>query len=208
MKFNFKWNKGDKQEITPEITERNVNVYEHSNPIKGAEHLSEKKCRVCGKWFEPNSPVQVICSRECRMEAERQYQRRHYQEMKAKQEGKINEQGKEGKMYSEPIIRANGKRWTPPIKTCPTCGKVFVATNNKQIYCCRECLMKASNSYNAYRKTPKNKKTSEQADSSKKDPFYRPYFWKTQAGIIAKLVKSGVDDDIVAKYLKTVFGGK
>lgn len=111
-------------------------------------------------------------------------------------------------MYSETIIRANGKKWTPPIKTCPTCGKVFVATNNKQIYCCRECLLKASKSYNAYRKTPKTKTASEKTDSSKKDALNRPYFWKTQAGIIAKLVKSGVDDDIVAKYLEAVFGEK
>ena len=255
MKFNFKWNRGNKQEITPEITEREVNVYKHPNTIKGAEHLGEKKCRICGKWFKPSTPVQVLCSQECRMEADRQYQRRHYQEMMAKRKEKLNEQGKEEKMYSEPIIRANGRKWTPPIKTCPTCGKTFVATNNKQIYCCHKCLVGATKNYNTYRKTPKNKTASpsqssfvkkcticgKEFTSKRSEAKYcseecraeaarrisrswwrengakkrgydevtpRPDFWHTQAGVIVKLVKSGVDDDIVAKYLKTVFGEK
>lgn len=259
MKFNFKWNRENKQEMTPEMTERNVNVYEHPNTIKGIEKLKSepekicgaRKCKTCGKWFTPTHTRQLICSAECRAEEDRRYQRRHYQEVMAKRNEKLNEQRKEGKMYSEQIVRANGKKWTPPIKTCPTCGKVFVATNNKQIYCCRECLEKAySYKLNKTHSKPvlkqssftkkcavcgkefvakreKAKYCSEECraeaarrisrswwreNGAKKRGYDevtpRQDFWHTQAGVIVKLVKAGVDDDIVAKYLKTVFGDK
>lgn len=252
MKFNFRWGKNNKQEITPEITEQKVNVYEHPNPIKGAEHLGERQCKICGRWFKPNAPVQVMCSHECRLEAGRQYQRRHYQELKAKREGKTNEQRKEEKVvYGEPIIRASGRKWTPRIKTCPVCGKTFVATNNKQIYCCREHLLKANNNFNGYRKdktegkkndlyvktcaicgkefTAKRDEAKYCSDKCRKEAMrrtahkywvekgaakrgYKPVeakpvldFWHAQASVIAKLVETGVDEDVIAKYLETVF---
>lgn len=252
MKFNFRWGKNNKQEITPEITEQKVNVYEHPNPIKGAEHLGERQCKICGRWFKPNAPVQVMCSHECRLEAERQYQRRHYQELKAKREGKTNEQRKEEKVvYGEPIIRASGRKWTPRIKTCPVCGKTFAVTNNKQIYCCREHLIKANNNFNGYRKdktegkkndlyvktcaicgkefTAKRDEAKYCSDKCRKEAMrrtahkywvekgaakrgYKPVeakpvldFWHTQASVIAKLVETGVDEDVIAKYLETVF---
>lgn len=254
MKFNFRWGKNNKQEITPEITEQKVNVYEHPNPIKGVEHLGERQCRICGRWFKPNAPVQVLCGYECRKEADRQYQRRHYQELKAKREEKLNKQRKEEEVvYGEPIIRASGRKWTPRIKTCPVCGKTFVATNNKQIYCCWEHLIKANNNFNGYRKDKTEGKKNENglyvktcaicgkeftakrndakycSDKCRKESARRiahkywiekgaakrgykptevkpaPDFWHMQASVIAKLVETGVDEDVVAKYLKTVF---
>ena len=250
MKFNFNWGKNNKPEMTTELTERNVNVYEHKNKIKGLEHIGEKKCaecgawfmpshqaqtlcsdecrdkrrrrmqsewqnnhyhgvkktlpdkqcKICGKTFTPKSPLQVMCSKECRMEADRRYQRRHAAELKAKRDEANNNQRKEGeKVFSEQITRANGTKWTPPVKTCPTCGKIFVATNNKQIYCCRECCLEATSLHNAS-KAKKNKMATVKTR--------KPGFYVTQASIIEKLVKSGVETDIVAKYLETVFGGK
>lgn len=256
MKFNFRWGKNNKQEITPEITEQKVNVYEHPNPIKGTEHLGKKQCKICGKWFKPNAPVQVMCSNECRKEADRRYQRKYYENVRKVNRKKINEQfnkqRKEEKVvYGEPIIRANGEQWTPRIKTCPVCGKTFVATNNKQIYCCREHLLQANNNFNAYRKdktegrknglyvktcaicgkefTAKRNDAKYCSDKCRKEAMrrtahkywvkkgaakrgYKPAeakpaldFWHTQASVIAKLVETGVDEDVVAKYLETVF---
>lgn len=46
-------------------------------------------------------------------------------------------------LYGDPVILNNGKKYTPPIKTCPTCGKSFVAKCNKQVYCSEECRDKA-----------------------------------------------------------------
>lgn len=245
MKFNFNWGKNNKPEMTTELTERNVNVYEHKNKIKGLEHIGEKKCAECGKWFTPEHPVQtlcseecrlkrrrriqaewqrnnyagikkvlpdkkckicgktftpkstlqVMCSKECRMEADRRYQKRHAAELKAKYDEEIEKQRKEGKMVSEQITRANGTKWTPPVKTCPTCGKIFVGTNNKQVFCSRECYAEA-------KEIRANKKVKQRRVTRK------PGFYVTQAGIIEKLVKSGVEADVVAKYLETVFGGK
>lgn len=242
MKFNFKWNK-NKQEMTPEMTEQSVNVYTHPNMIKGVEHLGEKQCKVCGKWFAPRTVRQVICSKECRMEQDRRYQHKHYFELKEKR-GK-----EEGKMYGEPKKFSNGRTWYPPIKTCPNCGKSFVATNNKQMYCCTECREKAAQSYTTVVKKKPAKVASikkcmicgKEFTGKRDDAKYcsdecraeaarrisrawwrekgakkrgydevtpRPDFWHTQASVIVKLVKSGVDEDIVAKYLKTIFGDK
>lgn len=254
MKFNFRWGKNNKQEITPEITEQKVNVYEHPNPIKGAEHLGERQCKICGRWFKPNAPVQVLCSQECRKEADRRYHRKHYEKVRKARNEKLNEQRKEEEVvYGEPIIRASGRKWTPRIKTCPVCGKTFVSTNNKQIYCCREHLIKANNNFNGYRKDKTEGKRNENGlyvktcaicgkefTAKRNDAKYcsgrcrkesarriahkywiekgaakRGYnpveakpvldFWHTQASVIAKLVETGVDEDVIAKYLETVF---
>lgn len=161
MKWNFKWGKNDKQEMTPELTERGVNVYQHENKIKGAEHLGEIKCVECGKWFTPEHHAQRVCSDECRI---KRIKRRKSEWMKhayeaRKQVEAVNEtnEGKETTMAEtkevEPIMRG-GKTWTPPIKTCPACGKQFVAASNRQVYCSDECQRNAYAGKQAVKTTP------------------------------------------------------
>ena len=201
MKFNFKWNKDNKPEMTAELTEQKVNAYQHKNPIKGLDDLvylkaEDRLCPECGEWFKPTHKLQVccskycsakrhkkqqtqwnkkyrenhgigalipkkcvvcgemftpshnrqtICSKECRMEQDRRFHRARSARKRAEKASKqpivkTNEGRKEKSMlYGDPVILNNGKKYTPPIKTCPACGKIFVAKCNKQIFCCEEC---------------------------------------------------------------------
>lgn len=318
MKWNFKWGKNNKQEMTPELTERNVNVYKHENKIKGAEHLGQIKCAVCGKWFTPTHhrqktcsdecrkarakqqydswheralrgkpPVvykgkcvvcgnkfettykqQVTCSKECsvahKQKKKKEWQQEHYQELydryKRKKQDVVetasNNERKENDMEIETIMRGN-KPWTPPVKVCPTCGKKFVATSNRQLFCSDECRDKAyalkKDGVELPRRTPGGYISTAPSEPRKCDICGKEFMPRTKkqrycskecgaeamrrctrkwhqihetrsreyqkprvtsdvyletANVVAKLVKSGVDDDIVAKYLHTVFGGK
>lgn len=115
MKFNFRWGKNNKQEMTPELTERKVNVYQHSNPIRGAKHLGEKKCSVCGKWFKPTHHRQLMCSDECRKVRSKQY----HDEWRARKAAGISATIYEGK--------------------CAICGEKFTTNYKQQVTCSKEC---------------------------------------------------------------------
>lgn len=269
MKWNFRWGKNNKREVTPELTERGVNVYHHENKIKGAEHLGQLKCVECGKWFTPTHAAQRICSDECRI---KRIKRRKLEWMKQAYEARkqveaVNEtnEGKETIMAEtkeiETIMRG-GKAWTPPIKTCPTCGKKFVCQTNRQMFCCEECRDKAymlkAVGVEMPKRTPKGyvsvaptepkacdicgkefmPRTKKQRYCSKecgKEAMRRctrkwheihegrrkEYVARREAikrgeimadkysetaTVVRKLIETGVDDDVVAKYLQTVFG--
>lgn len=329
MKWNFKWGKNNKQEMTPELTERGVNVYKHENHIKGAEHLGQKKCVVCGKWFTPTHPRQNTCSDECRkVRAKQQYdkwykraskgkspitykgkcvicgnkfetiykhqvtcsdecratykqqkknewQKEHYHELydryKRKKQVTVEpvEQTNEGKETTmvqtrevETVTRPDGTTWTPPIKTCPTCGKQFICATNRQVFCSEECREKAyalkAAGIEIPKRTPKGyvstapkepkacdicgkefmprtkkqrycskecgqeamrlctRKWHEQHEGRRKEYVARREAIKRgeimadkyseTATVVRKLIETGVDDDVVAKYLQTVFG--
>ena len=157
----------------------------------------------------------------------------------------------------ETITRPDGTTWTPPIKTCPTCGKQFICATNRQVFCSDECRDKAY----ALKKTgvemprltkggyvstapteprkcdicgkefmPRTKKCRycskecgqeamrrctrkwheihEVRAKEYQEPRETTDIYLETASVVTKLVKSGVGDDIVAKYLHTVFGGK
>ena len=116
----------------------------------GISVLIPKKCIVCGKMFTPTHNRQTICSKECRMEQDRRFHRARHARKMAEKASKpaivITKEGRKEKtmLYGDPVILNNGKKYTPPIKTCPTCGKSFVAKCNKQIFCSDECRIKAS----------------------------------------------------------------
>lgn len=160
MKWNFKWGKNNKQEMTPELTERNVNVYQHENKIKGAEHLGQRQCAECGKWFTPAHYKEVACSPECKVARHKRFknewQAKYYEELKKQKKveaAKATNERKEDSMKTETIMRG-GKPWTPPVKVCPVCGKQFAATSNRQVYCSDECAHKAYTGEKIVKTTP------------------------------------------------------
>lgn len=318
MKWNFRWGKKNKQEMTPELTERGVNVYEHPNPIKGAEHLGERQCVVCGKWFRPAHYKQVTCSTECRMKRKREmqneWQRKNYaikkkvreiekqeaaekkswkkerqcvycgktfmpthpnqtlcsdecrrkriiESKRAWQDAHTTESVKHGK-----VAYRDGKPYTPPIKTCPTCGKEFQCNNNHQKFCsiqCRDDRYKEAYKFTyvpvelgekqceicgkvfhptmrtakycsreCYRKSGLIQKRAYEAEIYKQEKEEKDAIKEAQrrareksakkaktrdviinksieaAPVVRKLVESGMSDDVVAKYLQTLFGGR
>lgn len=127
MKFNFKWGKNNKQEMTPELTERKVNVYKHENPIKGAEHLGQRKCVECGKWFTPAHHNQTICSDECREIRDKrqksEWGKKYYQEQKAKKAELLEKQGTSDRV-------------------CLECGNLYTPESKLQVTCSDECREK------------------------------------------------------------------
>ena len=237
MKFNFNWNKNNKPEMTPELTEQKVNVYHHMNHIKGVEHLGEIKCAECGKLFKPThhsqtlcsdecrtarrlkqqadwykkatgeaekapvkkickicgrefiatSPRQVMCSKECRMEEDRRYQRRHTQELKARKE---EETGMK-------IGRGS-------VKQCVICGKPFTVVHGPEKYCSDACRIEGARraAEKFYKKKSSKTAVSINRRTLKTDDYYQ------HATTLRNLIKYGVTDDIVAKYLQAVFGEK
>ena len=72
-----------------------------------------KKCKACGKEFEPNKHNQIYCSKECKKEVHRNYSRQHY--------------------IKKPKLK----------RTCRYCGKVFETKTNSRFYCSKECADKA-----------------------------------------------------------------
>lgn len=225
MKWNFKWGNDNKQVMTPELTERGVNVYHHENKIKNADKLTQEK-------VEP-----VVTTNE----------------------------RKENSMEIETITRG-GKPWTPPVKTCPACGKQFVAASNRQVYCSDECQRNAYAGKKAVKTTPsgfkyvstaptrpikceicgksfvpRTKRGKYCSDECRKEAARRisrewdaahrssdagvklkrvtvagtapQYESNTNihlevATVVRKLVEAGVEDEIVAKYLQTYYGSK
>lgn len=269
MKWNFKWGKNNKQEMTPELTERNVNVYKHENKIQGAEHLGQKKCVECGNWFTPAHYKEVCCSAECKLARHKRFktewQRKHYEEIKKQNvvETATNNERKENDMGTETIMRGD-KPWTPPVKVCPTCGKKFVAMSNRQLFCSDECRDKAyalkKNGVELPRRTKGGYISTAPTEPRKCDICGKEFMPRTKkqrycskecgaeamrrcsrkwheihegrrkeyvahraavkrgeimadkyaetASVVRKLIEAGVDNDVVAKYLHTVFGGK
>lgn len=272
MKWNFKWGKNNKREMTPELTERGVNVYQHENKIQGAEHLGQKKCAECGNWFTPTHYKEVCCSPACKHIRHRKFQnewqhKNYEQERQKKVEAvkKANE-GKETTMVQtreiETITRPDGTTWTPPVKTCPTCGKQFVCATNRQVFCSEECRDKAyamkAAGVEMPRRTPKGYVSVAPTEPRKCDICGKEFMPRTKkqrycskecgqeamrrctrkwhelhegrrkeyvahreaikrgeivadkysetATVVRKLIETGVDDSVVAKYLQTVFG--
>ncbi len=159
MKFNFKWGKNNKQEMTPELTERKVNVYKHENPIKGAEHLGQRKCVECGKWFTPEHHNQTICSDECREKRDKrqksEWSKKNYQEQKAKKA-----MPKDDTVYYEDVINEKlsklehgSEEWCAlenellekqgtSDRVCLECGKLYTPDYKLQVTCSEECREK------------------------------------------------------------------
>ena len=45
--------------------------------------MHECTCRICGKHFEANNPRQVICSKECKKIASKEWERKYYRKNQA-----------------------------------------------------------------------------------------------------------------------------
>lgn len=233
MKFNFKWGQDDKQEMTPELTQYAVNTYVHPNTIKGSEHLGQKQCRICGKWFTPGRINQIACSKEC----SKINQQRHRTEWNNRERDKrIADAAVRGDKrsvtivptigYGKTVVRGNNKPWTPPIKRCKICGKEFEAKTGRQVYCSQECSQRAKFAYQATyykrnRKKQRNVAVTSAVKQIAKTPTPTPTptiasanttksasFWQKQSATLVKLVKSGMDEEFVAEYLQMVFGNK
>lgn len=234
MKFNFKWGDNNRQEMTPELVQYKVNTYTHPNVIKGAEHLGMKQCKVCGEWFAPKRVNQVCCGAEC-SEKNKRITR---DEWNAKRREKRVRQLSSGTArrsvtflptvgYGKPVVRRNGRTWTPPIKPCKVCGKEFSAVTGRQVYCSSECARagqcQSSAAYYARKKRQQATKTQTVATpAAKTDASTVPAtthavpvgnvkaqdFWTKQANTITKLIKAGMDEEFVAEYLQMVFGNK
>lgn len=267
MKWNFKWGKNNKREVTPELTERGVNVYHHENKIRNVEKLTQKECIECGKMFTPSHGSQSTCSDECREEHRRKYraewQRNYYKKKKHGEVEPATNNKKEENTMIGTIMRGD-KPWTPPTKVCPTCGKKFIAKGNRQVFCSDKCRDKAyalkKNGVELPRRTPggyvstapteprkcdicgtefmpRTKKARYCSQECRREAMricsrewdkahgkhrkeYRANYYNTvtkvaqtsayeeAAAVVRKLIEAGVDNDVVAKYLQTVFGGK
>lgn len=204
MKWNFRWGKNNKQEMSPELTERGVNVYHHENKIKGAEHLGERQCVECGKWFKPNHAAQLICSDDCRI---KRIKRRKSEWMKKTYEAR---------RQVEAVNKVETRKEKPMLETkkCIICGQEFHPYNRNQNICgSDECRREQARRYAKvwYHKnsdTVNAKKRAQYAGESAPKPVKVAKQNKhlETAAVISKLIKAGVDDDVVAKYLQTVYG--
>lgn len=60
-------------------------------PIRSEDVKRYRKCRVCGRNFEVKLPQQYICSEECRLISERNYNREFQRKIRERraQEGKV-----------------------------------------------------------------------------------------------------------------------
>ena len=122
-----------------------------------------KICPVCNKEFETNNH-QKYCSVQCReiatSEKKKEYLRKYYIKNKEKI---INRRQLEKETWE---------------KTCPVCGKTFITSDRKRIYCSLDCRVKKQNQdvvkennkrKTIYQKTcPICKKTFTTTDSKKK----------------------------------------
>jgi hypothetical protein len=233
MKWNFRWGKYNKREVTPELTERGVNVYHHENKIRNVEKLTQeavepatikerkedtvkanvvtlsngttrrlpiKTCPVCGKVFAATNNKQKFCSKACQQIA-----------------------------YAHPGSYVAKSEQQPRVSTAPTekttcdiCGKLYLPKTHKQRYCSKECGAEAMrrrsaawraanieldrknkrNYYYAHKATVEQRKYDRRAEQRMRNKHAE------NALVLRKLIEAGVDDDIVAKYLQTSYGGK
>lgn len=93
--------------------------------------MEEKKCEICGKFFEPVNSLQKYCSFECSAKG------------KALVDKKRHERNKT-------LIRQNLVE-----RICPICGATFKPRAEKQRCCCKACGDKW---YGMRRKTEEGKK--------------------------------------------------
>lgn len=215
---------------------------------------TERACISCGKMFVPEHPNQTICSKECRATRIREARERW------------REKATGIKTVHAKTAYRDGVPYTPPIKTCPVCGKEFACSNNHQKYCsiqCRDSKYKANYklkyvpvdhdekqceicgkmfhpimrtakycSKDCYRKSGLISKSAYIAEIYKQEQEEKDIVKEAQkrarenyakrvksrdiivnksneaAPVVRKLVNSGMPDDVVAKYLQTLFGGR
>lgn len=250
----------------------------HKYKIKYVGDLEEKECGFCHKTFKPKHPSERYCCEKCRFLKGREFKAEHQKRMReaakkareeeieneAKVEATTNNERKENDMEVKTITRPDGTTWTPPVKTCPTCGKKFVCATNRQVFCSDECRDKAyalkKNGVELPRRTkggyvstapteprkcdicgkefmPRTKKCRYCSKECGQEAMrrctrkwhevhegrYKEYVARRNAvkrgevvadkcseaaAVIRRLIEAGVDNDVVAKYLQTVFGGK
>lgn len=216
MKFNFKWGKADKPEMTAEIPERNVNKYQHDNPIRGAEQLelvnkisSQFKntetrtatCKHCGKAFITNSPKRIYCGeRECTLERDRINHRERKVSDGTRKSGK-------GELLV-PIEYRDGKAY----RKCVACGKEFEMKGRRQLYCSQKCsynyAMQNGHGFKPHSngKTPRPSTTAIRAGNTTKPTITETNKYAEAAKSLRALYESGSSDFVIEKYLEAMFG--
>ena len=216
MKFNFKWGKADKPEMTAEIPERNVNKYQHENPIRGAEQLElidqvkaqykntetrTATCKHCGKAFITNSPKRIYCGeRECAMDRDRIAHRERRVPVGMRKPGKNN--------LLTPIEYRNGKGY----RKCVVCGNEFEMKGNRQLYCSRECAynytLQNGHGFNPRTegKTQRPSATTTCESVTTKPVTTENTKYTEAAKSLRALYESGSSDFVIEKYLEAMFG--
>lgn len=216
MKFNFKWGKADKPEMTAEIPERNVNKYQHENPIRGAEQLElvnqvktqfkntetrTATCKHCGKAFITNSPKRIYCGeRECALDRDR---------ISHRERTVANGRRKQGKdKLLVPIEYRDGK----PYRKCVVCGKEFEMKGSRQLYCSWECSYKYARQHGhgflprAKGETPCPSATTTCESTTTKPVATENTKYTEAARSLRALYESGSSDFVIEKYLEAMFG--
>ena len=105
-----------------------------------------KQCFLCGAEFKPSNNTQMFCSRSCGAKSRRvngplPYDpARPVQKYDAEKAREFYQRNRESLLAK---VRERRGGLKPLDRTCPQCGKAFVA-EGKQIYCARNCCKKAT----------------------------------------------------------------
>ena len=209
MKFNFKWGKADKPEMTAEIPERNVNKYQHDNPIRGAEQLelvnqvnSQFKntetrtatCKHCGKAFVTNSPKRIYCGeRECALDRDRIYHRERKASDGTRKHGR-------SKLLA-PIEYRDGK----PYRKCVVCGEEFEMKGRRQLYCSQKCAYNYA-MQNGHGFSPRSNDKAPRPSATAKPTVAATNKYAEAAKSLRALYESDSSDFVIEKYLEAMFG--
>lgn len=78
------------------------------------------KCRMCGKEFEPGDGHRFLCSDACVQQSYLVKNRKYQKDRRAR-------------IHEEKMTE----------KVCRHCGKIFVSSNNKKVFCSKECQLAA-----------------------------------------------------------------
>lgn len=118
----------------------------------------EFRCVICGSLFAPKAANQKVCGAECRIELNREKDRKRYAENEAYRQRQIEKSvikfATDAEYRAREVERNRTKRQLKRLTKvrevkCKHCGGSFETHSKLRKYCSRECAIAASRAYQA-----------------------------------------------------------